>query len=295
MDVEIIGAESLGVRSMCCIVRAGSIGYLIDPGVSLAPRRFGLAPHPAEIDAARQVSARISEGSASCEIIIITHYHHDHFTPFYEHEFSRVQRSIYDGKKVYAKSWLENINRRQMDRAARFLDGLGPDRRPQICDGRETGDLVFSPAFAHGDKARGIFVVMAAIRTGSGVFVHGSDIQSVEPEAADWIIGMRPDVAFVSGPPIYLPQVSPSLKEQARHNIARMARSIPTLIVDHHLARSLDCETFLDGAARIAAAPGHRLTLASRYMNREPMLLEARRKMLYRESHDGGDGGVSNP
>jgi len=244
-----------------------------------------------EIDAAGQVSARISDESASCDIIIITHYHHDHFTPFYEHAFSRVPRSIYDGKKVYAKSWLENINRRQEDRAARFLEGLGPDRHPQICDGLETGALVFSPAFPHGEKELGIFVVMVAIRAGSGVFVHGSDIQSVEPEAVDWIIAMRPDVAFVSGPPIYLPQVSPAVKDRARENIARMTRTIPTLIVDHHMARGLDCETFLRGAAQIAAAPGHRLTLASRYMNREPMLLEARRKMLYREKRTGGDGG----
>jgi uncharacterized protein len=130
MDVEIIGAESLGVRSMCCIVRAGSVGYLIDPGVSLAPRRFGLAPHPMEIDAARLVSASISERAASCDIIIITHYHHDHFTPFYEHEFSKVERSIYEGKRVYAKSWLENVNRKQKERAALFLDGLGPGRPP---------------------------------------------------------------------------------------------------------------------------------------------------------------------
>jgi len=48
-------------------------------------------------------------------------------------------------------------------------------------------------------------------------------------------------------------------------------------------------------AARIAAARGHRLTLASRYMNREPMLLEARRKMLYREGRTGGDGSVPSP
>jgi predicted metallo-beta-lactamase superfamily hydrolase len=291
MDVEIIGADSLGVRSMCCLVRAESIGYLIDPGVSLAPRRFGLAPHPVEIEAAGRVSARINESAASSDIIIITHYHHDHFTPFYEHEFSRVERKIYDGKKVYAKSWLENINRRQKDRAALFLDGLGPGRRPEICDGKAMGDLVFSPAFPHGEKSRGIFVVMAAIRTGSGVFVHGSDIQSVEPEAVDWIIGMRPDMAFVSGPPTYLPQFSRALKDRARENIARMARNIPTLIVDHHLARSLDCETFLSGAARIAAAPGHRLTVASRTMNREPMLLEASRKTLHGELLAGAGAG----
>lgn len=46
-----------------------------------------------------------------------------------------------------------------------------------------------------------------------------------------------------------------------------------------------------DFPVQIAATPGHRLTLASRYMNREPMLLEARRKMLYREKRTGGDGG----
>jgi len=284
MEVEIIGAESLGVRSMCCLVRTGSTGILIDPGLSLAPRRFGLPPHPLEIEAAAEVSGRINAAAASARLVVITHYHHDHFTPFYGHEYSRVDRGIYDGKRILAKSWTENINRRQRERASAFIDALGPDRRPEPCDGSETGDLAFSPAFPHGERGRGVFVVMAAVRTAGGVFVHGSDIQSVEPEAVDWILGMRPHVAFVSGPPIYLSQFQPKLRERAQENIVRMARLIPTLIVDHHLARSLEAEDFLAPAAETAAALGHRLTMASTYMSREPRLLEARRKALHRGS-----------
>ena len=65
MDIEIIGAESLGVRSIYCIVRDGGAGCLVDPGVSLAPHRSGLPPHRVEIEAARQISRRISESAAS--------------------------------------------------------------------------------------------------------------------------------------------------------------------------------------------------------------------------------------
>jgi len=46
MEVVPVGEESLGVRSMCLYVETRDVRVLFDAGVSLAPRRFGLPPHP---------------------------------------------------------------------------------------------------------------------------------------------------------------------------------------------------------------------------------------------------------
>jgi len=42
MSLEIIGAESLGVRSLCCLVTLQDRRIIIDPGVSLGYMRRGL-------------------------------------------------------------------------------------------------------------------------------------------------------------------------------------------------------------------------------------------------------------
>ena len=81
MRIEIIGAESMGARSLCCFVDSGRHKILIDPAVSLAPIRFGLRPHPLELAASRSIRGAILEKSAEADVIVLSHYHHDHYTP----------------------------------------------------------------------------------------------------------------------------------------------------------------------------------------------------------------------
>ena len=49
MKIEIIGAESLGVRGLCCFVAVAEQKILIDPGIALGFLRKGQAPHPAQV------------------------------------------------------------------------------------------------------------------------------------------------------------------------------------------------------------------------------------------------------
>ena len=51
MDVRILAAESMGVRSLATAVTTRRHRYLIDPGVSVPPRRSKLPPHPIELAA----------------------------------------------------------------------------------------------------------------------------------------------------------------------------------------------------------------------------------------------------
>ena len=83
MEVVPVGEESLGVRSMCLYVETRDVRVLLDAGVSLAPRRFGLPPHPRELERAREVRAAILRLAEETDVVTVSHYHRDHFTPWY--------------------------------------------------------------------------------------------------------------------------------------------------------------------------------------------------------------------
>lgn len=51
-----LAAESFGARSMCTYVETRDVKILLDAGVSLRPKRFGLPPHPLEFKAIKSVS-----------------------------------------------------------------------------------------------------------------------------------------------------------------------------------------------------------------------------------------------
>ena len=81
MEILPVGEESLGVRSMCLYVETRDVRILFDAGVSLAPRRFGLPPHTRELERARSVRGEIVRLAQQADIITVSHYHRDHFTP----------------------------------------------------------------------------------------------------------------------------------------------------------------------------------------------------------------------
>ena len=49
MEIEILGAESLGVRGLSCWVKTANHRVLIDPGVALGYQRQSLLPHPIQL------------------------------------------------------------------------------------------------------------------------------------------------------------------------------------------------------------------------------------------------------
>lgn len=53
--LEILGAKSLGVRSLCCLVTLPDQRIVIDPGVSLGFLHNGLLPNPYQVAVGRRV------------------------------------------------------------------------------------------------------------------------------------------------------------------------------------------------------------------------------------------------
>jgi len=81
LEITPLGFESLGARSQATLVETKDVRVLIDPAVSLAPRRFGLPPHQLEVDALTEIAKRITEVAKDVDVIVVTHYHYDHHDP----------------------------------------------------------------------------------------------------------------------------------------------------------------------------------------------------------------------
>jgi predicted metallo-beta-lactamase superfamily hydrolase len=277
VDITIIGAESLGVRSMACLVKTGDRRVLIDPGVALAPVRFGLPPHRRERDRAAAVKKQILFSLPSVTDIVISHFHGDH-TPLKNPDPVQLSlaefRTLPESTRIYVKS--RQANTRLMDK--RHLDFITElDSRVIIADQRVEPGLEFSPPVLHGQQGRGT-VIMTKITDSGIVFVHASDIQLLDDQAVNIILTWQPDILFVAGPPVYLPQLAPAAAHRAFANACRLCQSIATVIIDHHLLRSLNG---LDWLNRLRATCPARVLSAAEWQGSKPELLEARRRELH--------------
>lgn len=284
MRVEILGADSFGVRSLATFVTTSNMRVLIDPGVSVCPRRDGKPPHPLELEELRRVRDVIQQRAADANGIVITHFHHDHYSSFEDRELdltnAKIARKVYRDTLIYAKSWQRNLNQAQRLRAIEFVRALG--RRVTVADGRSFGDIRFSPPVKHGeaDSKQG-WLVMVSIDDKAERLVFASDIQLIERESTDWILERGPQTLIVSGPPTYLSVLPEEACERADANLLRLTEAIPTIVVDHHLLRTAGYEAFLAGPREAATRKGHRILTAADFTERPNTLLEARRKELW--------------
>lgn len=78
MKIEIIGAESLGVRGLCCLVTVAERKILIDPGLALGFLRNGQAPHPVQVAMGEVIRKQIIQVWGLATDIVFSHFHGDH-------------------------------------------------------------------------------------------------------------------------------------------------------------------------------------------------------------------------
>jgi hypothetical protein len=280
LRVEIIGAESLGVRGLCCLVTTDTRRIVIDPGVSLGYLRHRLLPHPLQIAEGCSVRSRIVESLAAATDVVVSHFHGDH-VPLAD--ANPYQLSFDDlPQRPSAQRWWglsdtgssSTIGRRLDDLARLLGDGL------RMAEGSSAGPMTFSKPVPHGLRdGRSGTVMMTRIACGADVFVHASDVQLLERETVDEILAWAPSIVLAAGPPLYLPALSRSDREVALQNAVRLATNVQTVILDHHLMRSLEGAEWLDQASEQA---GRRVVCAADYMERPRQLLEARREDVYR-------------
>lgn len=102
MSFEIIGAESLGVRSLCCLVTLPDRSIVIDPDVSLGCVRHGLPPHPVQIAVGRRLREKILQLLNNATDVVFSHFHGDHLPPLDANPYQRPSGRCHPGFMSYA-------------------------------------------------------------------------------------------------------------------------------------------------------------------------------------------------
>jgi hypothetical protein len=282
VHIEILGAESLGVRGLCCVVEVNDRKVVIDPGVALGFRRHGLLPHPIQIAASERTKKKIEKALESATDVVVSHFHGDHIPLVdanpYQLPLERVAESL-----RYPRLWMKGIADLSLSQACRARAlAKRLDRSFSSAEGMSDGPLSFSLPVPHGEMGRrGGNVMMTRIEDGSDVFVHASDIQMLNDEAIERILVWRPSVVLASGPPIYLPSLTFEQQENALRRTLQLAGEVDILILDHHLMRSKKGERWLD---RVSSLSGHKVICAADFMGHRRSLLEAERVLWYRKA-----------
>jgi predicted metallo-beta-lactamase superfamily hydrolase len=281
VKVTPLAFDSLGVRSMATLVET-DLKIMIDPGLDLAPSRYGLPPTKVEQERAKELSAAINHHAANTDIFIITHYHHDHYFP---------EADFYEGKVLLLKHPRRNINFNQKRRARLFTRSFeGKAKSIEYAEDKEftfSGTrLRFSPAVPHGEiHSKTGFVVMCSIFHAGEKILFASDVQGPQTDdVVKWIVAEDPNILILSGYPTYLKQVSdPRVLEGCNQNLIEILARTNTkaIILDHHLTRDLEYSEKIGATVERARGMGRQITTAAQYLGLKPDLLEARRKELH--------------
>jgi uncharacterized protein len=278
MEIEIIAAESLGVRSLCTVVKTKNRKILIDPGVALGYTRFRLLPHPLQVATGERIRKRIIAEWSTATDIVISHFHGDHVPLIdanpYQLNIEKVI-PVNPNATIWAKA--TQLSPAESKRARDFSVAFGPVIIPS--DGKSSGILSFSGPVPHG-KAEGMErVIMTRIREDI-TFVHASDIQLLNEESISQILSWSPDIVLASGPPLYLHKLTDTEVERAWHHAVLLLKKTSTLIIDHHLMRGLEGAAWLD---RLSSKASGRVVCAADFMGKQRRLLEAQRPQLYED------------
>lgn len=275
--------DSFGVRSMATFVETDDLKVLIDPGVSLAPIRYGLEPHPLEWKRLDETWEMIKQHAEDSDILIVTHYHYDHYDP--DHP------ELYKGKLVFIKHPTQNINKSQKERAAFFLEAIkGLPKRLEYSDGKnfQLGKtfINFSNAVCHGTNPRLGYVTEVSIKNNNEKFLHTSDVEGPALEnQIEFILTEKPDVLFVDGPMTYMLGFRYSYKslEISNNNLVQAIKetNIHTLVLDHHFLRDLKYKTRIKPLYEAAEERRVKVITAAEFCGRKIEMLEALRKELY--------------
>ena len=283
LNIKPLAFDSFGVRSMATFVETDDIAVLIDPGVSLAPSRYGLPPHPIEEQRMTERWADVKDHAARSDVLIVTHYHYDHHDP--------DEPEVYEGKIVYLKHPTEKINKSQKGRASFFLEQLADlPKTIEIADGNEfahgSTTITFSPPVYHGTNPRLGYVVEVSISCGGEKMVFTSDVEGPSvADQADFILQESPDLLILDGPMTYMLGFRYSQKslELTIENINQIIAetAVKTILVEHHFMRDLKYKERIPEVYDCAANHNVKVMTAAEYGGHDLDMLEARRKELY--------------
>jgi len=281
MKINPLASDSMGTRSMATHVETEDLEMVIDPGVALGPKRYGLPPHPLEREKLDEDWRVIGEHALKSDLMVITHYHFDHY--------SLEKSELFLGKRALVKHPQKKINKSQKKRARDFLSRV---EGVEYCDSRTYSrggtTLKFSPPVYHGTSPRLGYVVELCVEDSRERFLYSSDVEGPSVgEQVDFILECNPHTAYIDGPMTYMLgfRYSPASLEASIKNLVEIVEEteIKTLILDHHLAREPEWRERLKEVEKACEDHDCEFTSAALYSGKEELMLEARRKKLYQE------------
>lgn len=285
MKINPICFDSMGVRSMATLVETRDLKLMIDPAAAVAPRRYGLPPHPKELSLLEECWERIASAAEECEVIVVTHYHYDH------HSSIRFLEEIYGGRIIIVKDPENMINFSQRRRASVFLDKIRPiASRVMVADGKEYlfggTRLEFSNPVPHGPDSQLGYVVELSVKDSADSFLFTSDVQGFPLDyQVRFVIGKRPGTIYIDGPSTYMLglNLTEEQLEASMRNIRRIISQVSPsiMILDHHLLRDLEWRKYFGELYEEAEKTGVALRSAAEYMCIEVNQLEALRSLLH--------------
>jgi len=281
MKIEILGAESLGVRGLSCFVRTRERRIVIDPGVALGYIRHRLLPHPLQVAAGEMTRNRIRESLRGATDVIFSHLHGDH-VPLPDANPYQLKLSLVADDLKRAHLWVMNDRHLTHNMKARFesIKRVVGEDITVISGERRYPPFTFFEPVEHGENYRhGGYVMMTMITDGDERFVHASDTQLLSKRATEKIVEWHPNIVLTDGPSFYLPRFPDHLKNEAVKNAIEIAENVDLLLIDHHALRSRGGERWVNALSRMR---GNIMTAAD-FMNEPRRLLEADRERLYFE------------
>lgn len=273
MNVLPIAADSLGVRSMATLVTAGQTRILIDPGVTVAERRFHLPPSPVERQAQAAAAAQIVAAAARADAIFVTSYARDH---------CNLLADVVTNAPIYCKTPTtveEHLDSRQL-----FRTLAESGHRVALLEGLHA---VIGEAEVTSLTPPGAALTLT-IRHQDRTFLYASEPGwPLAPAALQALIQQHPDMLFISGAPVH--QAGETLDDnepavisraqlyQATAQVTALAQATGArIILDHQVARHARFRDWY----REAFATGRVCTVAE-LQGRPDNLLEAHRATLH--------------
>jgi len=279
MKIEIVGAESLGVRGLCCFVTTKNQKILIDPGIALGYTRYKLLPHPLQVAVDERIQKKIIKAWSQATDIVISHFHGDHIPLVNANPYQlNIEKIAVLNPKARIWAKLSHLSPTEKKRAESLSLALNKNLIP--AEEIEQGVFHFSKAVPHGKADNNLETVMMTKIEEDSVFVHASDIQLLNDESVSQIVSWKPDIVLASGPPLYLSILSKDQIRKAWYNASMLSEKVDTLIIDHHLLRD---DTGIQWLRKLSLKSNKNILCGADFMNRPRMLLEARRKHLYEQ------------
>lgn len=292
IDITPIAAESLGTRSLCTRVVTPDVAILFDPSAALA-KRYNLEPHPDEYLALQNALESIERSASETKVLSISHYHYDHVRPGFENHVYNLSKKnersrMFSGKVVLIKDNRDQINPSQRRRGFYFEKDV-----KDVVDKIEWADnrvfrfgettVTYSPPLHHGPLKSPLGFVLATLVEHAGVrFMFAPDVQGpIVQDTLQYVLQMAPDLLIIGGPPIYLTRFKESERTLAQSSLIVLASTIPTLVVDHHLLRSINWEEWMGPVYTSSEKSGNRVLTMAELAGRKNMTLEAEREVIY--------------